>query len=197
MTRKAPTPAIRSFARRGEDGPWTVDLGPYSPFVIDPSMAPPLTLADRYTATARWRRDMRALLAVTLTDRETGATFGWTARGNRVTLSLASDATAADVARLWSDGHTAVGLMRRQTGGPAPDTGLTWQAIVEALVARHDAMPSGEWATEADLADDRGVTVRWLRKVAARAPGPATSKPYAKVLAIAQERVRYRAMSSG
>jgi len=195
MTRKAPK--WQSMARRGDDGPWLVNLGPRTPFVADPSLDPwPVTLADRYTATARLRRDGRAILGMTLTDRQTGATFEWTARSGRVAMRLASGETLANISKLWADGHTAIGLARRQTGGPAPDTGLTWQAIVDALVARHDE--TDEWATEDDLAADAfGQSERWLRKVAGRAPGPPESMPYARVLAIAQERVRRRAMSSG
>jgi hypothetical protein len=111
-------------------------------------------------------------------------------------MTLAGGEKVAAVERLWMDGHDAIGIARQQTGGPPRDTGLTWQAIVDALVLHHDR--TGEWAAADDLATDLdGISPRWLRRVAGRAPGPPGSKPYARVFAIAQERVHRRAMSSG
>jgi len=198
MKGEAAPPVIRSMGRYGEAGPWHVNLGQHSPFVADPDPTkwPRPTIADRYTATARTRRDRPgALASVTMTERETGATFGWNARGNRVTMTFPSDETAANVLGLWTDGHVALGLARQQTGGPPVDSGLRWEAIVDALVASHDQ--TGGWATEDHLAKTLGYTERWLRRIAARAPGPPDRKPYERVLAVAQERVHRRGISSG
>jgi hypothetical protein len=122
MRRKAP--AWRSMGRYG-DGPWIVNLGPRSPFVADPSEAPPRTFADLYTATATGEPpDIRVMV----TDRATGATAR-AARGEDVTLSV----TVADVLRLERDARAILGIA--QVGRPPEqaDRVATYQTAIEAL----------------------------------------------------------------
>jgi hypothetical protein len=172
---------------------WRVSLGSSSPFVVDPSKAPPTTLADRCVCEAFG--EPGAIERVLVTDIETGATFEWAVSTDRVTMTLASHEKAKNVARLWRDGLDGVGIARLQTGGPVPDSGLRWQDIVDAIVAAHDR--TDEWATEEAIASDLGMSERWLRKIAARTPDPLDRGPYARVLALAQDRIRRRAISSG
>jgi hypothetical protein len=169
MTGEAP---IRRNVARYGDGPWTVDLGPPSAFD-----SPEETLADRYSALARLRSD-GALQALTVTDRVSGATFGWTARRMLgVTLRVSSDETAAKVDRLLRDGRDILGLARRQTGGPARGTGITMEDLIRGAITLQTA---DGWPTEDALAQHVGRTERTVRRIA----------PYQDILARASERVR-------
>jgi hypothetical protein len=184
MTRKSPPPKWRSMGRYGDAGPWNVDLGPRSPFVADPAKPPPLTLADRYTATATGEPHDRSTLTVTVTDRETGATFE-SAR-DRITLRLSSDETAAAVVRLLQGGRGIVGLARRQTGGPVGGDGLTVAALVAQVVASRG--PNGLWPTREKVAEDLTMSVSRIRDVAREARGP--GKPWERILALAEASLR-------
>jgi hypothetical protein len=63
------------------------------------------------------RRDGRALLAVSIEDRDTGATFEWAVRKDRVAMAaLPPDGKGRD--RLWRDGCRIVGLAHRGGGRP-------------------------------------------------------------------------------
>jgi hypothetical protein len=178
MTRKAPKPLWRSLGRFGDEGPWKVQLpGHRNGEPCDGC------LDDRYTATARLRWDRRAILAVSITDRNTGATFQWTARDDRVKVNVASDATAADYDRLHRDGRDIVGLARKQSGGPARGTGVTADELIHAaLRLRTD----DGWPTEEDLAVEVGRDVRTVRRIGAMIPGH--GEPYEKVLEAARRR---------
>jgi hypothetical protein len=178
MTRKAPKPIWRSLARRGDEGPWNVHLPGHR--YGEPCDG---CLKDRYTATARLRRDGRAILAVSITDRNTGATFEWIARDDRATVSVASETTAADRERLWRDGRDIVGLARKQSGGPASGTGVTADDLIRAALRLRtdDGWPNAEV-----VAEEVGRDVRTVRRIGATIPGP--GKPYEKVLAAARLR---------
>ena len=63
MTRKAPL--YKSMGRYGDDGPWHVSLPQHRP--DEPCEGE--CLGDRYTASARLRRDLRGILSMTVTDR--------------------------------------------------------------------------------------------------------------------------------
>lgn len=172
MTRKTPTPGWRSLGRYGEEGPWFVAL--------------PAEHAERYSASALGHPP--ALTELTVTDRESGAVFRWSAiDAHPVTLSMASDETAANVTRLLQDGRAIVGLARRQTGGPARGTGVTVSRLIAATVELWDPLPlpNGTPPREADVAEhvelDRDG--RQLRRIAARADGP--GEPFERILAAA------------
>lgn len=144
MTRKAPQPVWRSLGRYGDDGPWNVHLPghrPGEPCAGCDATPPAPCLAQRYTATARLRRDGRALLGVSIKDRNTGATFEWAARRNRVTTTQPSDATTASRDRLWRDGRYIIGLAQ-QVGRPS-EREERIAAYRTAVLALHDA----KWAT--------------------------------------------------
>lgn len=179
MTRKAP--AWRSMARRDDDGPWVVNLGPHSPFVVDLAKAPPLTLADRYTATATgWPPAVRTL---TVTERETGATARW-ARGDRLVLTVPGAMAEVEAARLLRDARAIVGIARTSSGGPPVGTGLTTAQIVAATVKLWDPdpQPDGTPPTQREVADDLGTDWegRSIRRVASGLPGP--GRPWSRVL---------------
>jgi hypothetical protein len=129
MTRKAPTPAIRGMVRR-EGGSWIVNLGPHSPFVADPAEAPPLTLADRYTATATGELPDAQ---VTVTDNETGATVQMD--GEAAHLSISAIARPAYVARLWQDAQTILGTAQKQLGRPPGTTTVTGDDQIRGTIA--------------------------------------------------------------
>jgi hypothetical protein len=134
MTRKAPKPLWRSMGRYGDDRPWDVYLPRH--VAGEPCDG---CLADRYTATARIRRDKRGILALSVTDRFSGATFGWAAQGRRVTLSFLEDATQAEWERLWRDGREIVGIARKQTGGRQSEQNARIAGIEEAAVELGEA----------------------------------------------------------
>lgn len=170
-----------SAGRYGEAGPWIVNLG--KPSAFDSSEE---TLADRYSATARLRHG--AVTALTVTDRVSRATFGWTERGRRVTVRMADDETAENLARLWRDGRNILGLARRQTGGPISGTGPSVEDLVQAaIVLKAD---SADWPIERTLAESEYVnlSIRQVRRIAKNASG--VGDPYARIIALASERVR-------
>lgn len=178
MRRKAPEPLWRSYGRYGDKGPWKVHLpGHRSGEPCDGC------LNDRYTASMRLRRDGPAIQAVSITDRDTGATFEWTAHNDRVKMSMASDTTAADRERLWRDGRDIVGLARKQSGGPARGTGVTVDELIHAALRLRT---NDGWPTEEDLADEVGRDVRTVRRIGAMIPGH--GEPYEKVLDAARLR---------
>lgn len=156
-----------SLGRYGDSGPWQVAL--------------PDDLRRRYRATARLRRGGRALLALSVTDRQTGATFEWTARGDLVRLSLPSDATEAMRESLWRDGRDIVGLAARQSGGPPRGTGPQPEDLArKALELRAGA----DWPTQPVLAEEMNLSVRQVRNIGERAPGP--GKSWERILALAE-----------
>jgi hypothetical protein len=116
------------------DNPWEVFLPRHIPG--EPCNG---CLADRYTATARVRRDRHVLLAMSVTDRHSGATFGWTARGHGVTISFKDDATEAEWKRLWRDGREIVGLAREQISGRQSEQTERIAGIEEAAVELGEA----------------------------------------------------------
>jgi len=124
MTRKRkPLTARVMVTRYGDEGPWTVYLGPHSPFVWDPSEAPPPTLADLYVATATGTPpDLR----VTVTEIETGAA-----------VTLPTGMAETDAARLWRDAQEIVGIAERQSERGRPTERLDrladYRAAIEAL----------------------------------------------------------------
>lgn len=123
MTRKH---LWRSMARYGDEGPWLVALPSY--------------LRDRYTTKARIHQTRPGvILSLSVTDRQTGATFGWKARADRVTLTMASDATASERDRLWRDGRDIIGLARKQIGRP-PGTPNRARAALVAEVRDNPQM---------------------------------------------------------
>jgi hypothetical protein len=175
VTRGAPTPKWRRG--RFGDGPWILHLpGHESGEPCDGC------LRDRYTAIARLRHDGRAI-AVTITERDTGATFQWAARGDRMTVTGASEKTDEDLARLMWDGRNIVGLARTPSGGPARGTGITPEDLIRAAIERRT---EDGWPSEEVVAEEVGRDVRTVRRVGARIPGP--GKPYEKVLTAARLR---------
>jgi hypothetical protein len=183
MTPKPPKPPWRGRNRRGEDGQWRVVLPGHRPGDLSCDGC----LAERYTATARIGRDER-LLAVEVTDRQSGAIFGWTARGNHVSIEgIPADATDAEWEQLRRDGREIVGLARKQSGGPARGTGVTVEDLVKAAVRLR--RPDG-WPSEEDVADDKEVarSVRQVQRISATIPGD--GKPWERVLALAKERLQ-------
>jgi hypothetical protein len=178
MTSNAPKPIWRSLGRYGDEGPWNVHLPGHR--YGEPCDG---CLKDRYTASARLRRDGRAILAVSITDRDTGATFEWTAHDDRVNVSAASDTAVAAVLGLWRDGRDIVGLARKQSGGPASGTGVTVDDLINAALRRRT---NDGWPSEEVVAEEVGRDVRTVRRVGATIPGSGT--PYEKVLAAARLR---------
>jgi hypothetical protein len=77
---------------------------------------------------------------MTVTDRETGATYSWAARRHRVTMALADDATADERNRLWRDGRAILGFAKQQLGRP-PGTAIITddEQIYEAMRATKKA----------------------------------------------------------
>jgi hypothetical protein len=129
MTRKASQPVIRGMARRGDDGPWIVNLGLHSPFVIEPSEAPRQTLADRYVATAMGEP---SALQLTITDRETGATIE--VGDERMTLTGTSGLPPKYVGKLWKDAKVIVGVASRQ-GRPTGTTSIQNDGEILRVIA--------------------------------------------------------------
>jgi hypothetical protein len=176
MTRK---PIRTMVTRYGDAGPWLVYLGPYSPFVANPSQATPQTLADRYTATGTGTPpDIR----VTVTDRETGATAN--VRDVDIILTIPDTATKADAARLLHDARTIIGIARRQTGGPAVGTGLRPSHVIAAILDlwNPEPPPEGLPPTEPNVANRLGTDHdgRTIRRIGEQLPGPGT--PWERLL---------------
>jgi hypothetical protein len=173
-------PTWKNLSRRGDEGPWIVHLPGHR--YGEPCDG---CLQEKYEATARLRRDRSALLGVTVTDRETGATFRWAARGDRVTTTHATTATEEDRNRLWRDGRDIIGLPRKQSGGPAPGTGVTVDDLVrKTLELRTDA---NGWPSELEVADAIARDVRQVRRIAKRAPG--SEEPWERIILLARARL--------
>jgi hypothetical protein len=151
--------------RYGDGGPWTVYLGPHSPFAADPREQAPPTHADRYTATATGTPPH---LRVTVTDRETDAA-----------LTIPAGMAEADAARLWRDAWEIVGMAERQAGGPPVGSGLQPAQVIAAAVAlwNPDPPPNGTPPTQSLVAAELGTDRegRTLRRVGALLPGPGKS----------------------
>jgi hypothetical protein len=171
------TPLWNSYGGYG-DGPVTLAL--------------PVPLADRYKATARAQRGRpNVLIAVTVSDRMTGATFDWRAHDNRVTLKLAGDATRDSRDLLWRDGSDIIGLAHKQTGGALSGTGTAVDRLVDLMIEWRS--PAGDWPTVEFLAEKAQLSDRQVRRIGGKIPGSA--KPYDKLSALAQ--VRLGAIASG
>jgi hypothetical protein len=108
-------PLWRGIAWRGEDGkPATFQV------------ALPALFRDRYAAAGRLklkpdRSEPPRILALTVTDRDTGARVRM--RGDQVTLDAAPSATHEYVGHLWQDARVILGVVYRQMGrGPGAIT---------------------------------------------------------------------------
>lgn len=182
MTRKPKLPPSRPMARWGDGGPWSVYLGPHSPFVADPRDEQPPTLADRYVATATGHPPT---IRVVVKDRETGAT-AQQGRGDGIVLTIPTTAPDATGTRLLRDARTIIGIARRQTGGPAMGSGLQPSQVVAAMVAlwnpepAPDGTPPTQPAVGKELLLSEHDEGRTIRRIGGRLPGP--GKPWERLL---------------